>query len=118
MTPAVILSLILLPLAAVTAIAQTPPAPLAPPVSSPPAPNPPPGLSPILSNPSLARAPALRAPVQPAPGATPLDQQQMSAYRGSLQSQQRTLEQQGVSPGGETYRDVQQQLNQLNGGAR
>ena len=110
---------VIVPLLAIaSAEAQTTPALLAPPVSSPPAPNPPPPLSPVLSNPALARSAPRPAPASPGAGPTPLDQQQMSAYRSLLQSEQRALEQQGISAGAPTYRDVQQQLNQLNGGGR
>lgn len=113
-------ALLVLPFLAIAAAAQaqTMPAPLAPPVSSPATPNPPSPLSPILSNPSVARSAQRAAPAPPATGATPLDQQQISAYRANLQSRQRALEQQGVGPAAEPYRDVQQQLNQLNGPPR
>jgi hypothetical protein len=100
-----------------TASAQTPPVPLAPPIGAPPAASPASPISPILINPGLARSP-VSAPAAPVPGPTPLDQQQMQSYRGDLVSRQRALEQQGVSPGAEAYRNVQQQLNQLNGAGR
>jgi hypothetical protein len=93
-------------------IAPTP-APLAPPVNPGPAIAPPDGLSPLLSQPG---------PISPAPRAgpsypaatypTPLGQQQMQSYRSNLMSQRWQLEQQGVGPDNERYRELQQQLNQ------
>jgi hypothetical protein len=97
--------------------AQTAPSPLAPPVNPTPVPNPASPLSPILTNPGLALQPY--APRTAAPGGTsasPLNQQQMQSYRNDLIGQQRALDREGVSPASPQYRDIQQQLNQLNGG--
>jgi hypothetical protein len=96
-----------------TAYIAPTPAPLAPPTNPGPAVAPPDGLSPLLSQPG---------PISPAPRAgpsypaatypTPLGQQQMQSYRRNLSSQRWQLEQQGVSPDNERYRELQQQLNQ------
>jgi hypothetical protein len=93
-------------------IAPTP-APLAPPTNPGSAVAPPDGLSTLLSQPG---------PISPAPRAgpsypaatypSPLGQQQMQSYRSDLLSQRRQLEQQGVNPDNERYRELQQQLNQ------
>ncbi len=48
-------------------------------------------------------------PPQQLPG--PIDQQKLQAYRNSLRAQQWQLQQQGVSPGSERSREIQQQLN-------
>ncbi|HEX3537013.1 MAG TPA: hypothetical protein VHU15_09615 [Stellaceae bacterium] len=97
--------------------AQTAPTPLAPPVSPTPVPAPPSPLSPILTNPGLALTPyAPRAVAPSGASVSPLNQQQMQSYRNDLIGQQRALEQQGVSPASPQYRDIQQQLNQLNSG--
>jgi hypothetical protein len=96
-----------------TAYIAPTPAPLTPPTNPGPAVAPPDGLSPLLSQP---------APISPEPRAgpsypaatypSPLGQQQMQSYRGDLLSQRWQLEQQGVSPDNERYRELQQQLNQ------
>jgi hypothetical protein len=96
-----------------TAYIASTPAPLAPPINPGPAIAPPDGLSPLLSQPgpifSTPRAgPSYRAATYP----TPLGQQQMQSYRSNLLSQRWQLEQQGVSPDNERYRELQQQLNQ------
>lgn len=99
------------------AVAQVSPMPVAPPVNPTPAPALSSPLSPILTNPGLALTPY--APRTAAPSGTalsPLDQQQLQSYRSQLNSQQRALDRQGVSPSSTQYRDVQQQLNQLNSG--
>jgi hypothetical protein len=111
---------ILVIFAATVAAAQTTPAPLSPPVASPPPLAPSSTLSPILTNPALAQRPFGRA-TTPAAGAralSPLDQQKLQSYRSDLTSQQRALENQGASVNSEQYRNVQQQLNQLNGSSR
>jgi hypothetical protein len=67
-------------------------------------------ISPLLLGPGASQLSA------PAPGpAAPssIDQQELRAYRGSLLDQQRALEQEGVSPADERYREIQQQLQQL-----
>ena len=94
-------------------IAPTP-APLAPPNNPGPVIAPPGGLSPLLSQPgsiysTLPRTgPSYPAATYP----SPLGQQQMQSYRTDLLSQRWQLEQQGVSPDNERYRELQQQLNQ------
>ena len=108
---------ILLLLTAAAANAQTAPTPVPPPISPAPGPAPSSPLSPLLTNPGLALTPyAPRAAAPSGPSVSPLDQQQMQSYRNELIGQQRALEQQGVSPGSPQYRDIQQQLNQINGG--
>jgi hypothetical protein len=90
------------------------PAPLAPPTSAAPAVAPPGGLSPLLSQPG----PIFPRPPQPGPSylatptPAPLDQQKSQAYRNELLGQRWQLDHQGVSPGSERYREIQQQLNQ------
>ena len=97
--------------------AQVTPAPVPPPSSPVPAPNPPSPMSPLLTNPGFALTPyAPRAAAPSGPSVSPLNQQQNQAYQNQLNSEQRALDRAGVSPGSEQYRDVQQQLNQLNGG--
>ena len=104
-------------LSAAAVHAQTAPAPVPLPVSPIPAPAPVAPLSPILTNPGLALQPhAPRAAAPSGPSVSPLNQQQMQSYHDDLTSQQRALDQQGISPGSSQYRDIQQQLNQLNGG--
>ena len=94
--------------------AQNTPMPVPPPVS--PAMPQPPGSapSPILTQPWLLHQPFGRAaaPVSPPATTAPIDQQKMQSYRSDLLSQQRALENQGVSPGSPQYRDIQQQLQQ------
>jgi hypothetical protein len=94
-------------------IAPTP-APLAPPNNPGPAIAPPGGLSPLLSQPGSIYSTLPRAgPSYPtATYPSPLGQQQMQSYRTDLLSQRWQLEQQGVSPDNERYRELQQQLNQ------
>jgi hypothetical protein len=90
------------------------PAPLAPPNNPGPAVAPPGGLSPLLSQPGSIFSTLPRAGPS-YPGATyptPLGQQQTQSYRSDLLSQRWQLEQQGVSPDNERYRELQQQLNQ------
>jgi hypothetical protein len=106
--------------AAFPAVAQTTPAPLSPPLSSPPPQMPGSTLSPALTNPRLVQTPYGRttAPSTTPQATSPLDQQKLQSYRSDLTSQQRALENQGVSPNAESYRNVQQQLNQLNNSPR
>jgi hypothetical protein len=93
-------------------IAPTP-APLAPPTNPGPAIAPPDGLSPLLSQPGpIFPAPRTEPSYPAATYPTPLGQQQMQSYRNNLLSQRWQLEQQGVSPDNERYRELQQQLNQ------
>jgi hypothetical protein len=90
------------------------PAPLAPPTSAGPAVAPPGGLSPLLSQPGpIFPRPPQAGPSYPAsPTPAPLDQQKTQAYRNDLLGQRWQLDRQGVSPGSERYREIQQQLNQ------
>lgn len=89
------------------------PAPLAPPTNPGPAVAPPDGLSPLLSQPGSMYSAPPAGPSYPATSyPTPLGQQQMQTYRSNLLSQRQQLEQQGVSPDNERYRELQQQLNQ------
>jgi hypothetical protein len=90
------------------------PAPLAPPTNPGPAVAPPAGLSPLLSQPWLASPtlPREGSSSPPAASPSPLDQQQMQAYRNSLLGQRWQLERQGVSPDSRRYRELQRQLNQ------
>jgi hypothetical protein len=93
-------------------IAPTP-APLAPPINPGPAVAPPDSLSPLLSQPGpISPAPRVEPSYPAATYPTPLGQQQMRSYRSNLLSQRWQLEQQGVSPDNERYRELQQQLNQ------
>jgi hypothetical protein len=106
--------------AAFSAVAQVTPTPLAPPVASPPPQAAPSTLSPVLTNPRIVQTPYGRttAPTTGTSGMSPLDQQKLQSYRGDLTSQQRALENQGASVNSEAYRNVQQQLNQLNNSGR
>ena len=90
------------------------PAPQAPPTGAAPAPTPPNGLSPLLTQPGLLFGPPKRASASPPPGALPgpIDQQKMQSYRNDLINQRFQLDRQGVSPGTQRYREIQQQLNQ------
>jgi hypothetical protein len=92
--------------------AQTTPMPVAPPVSPPVSQLPGSAPSPILTQPALVHQPfgGTTAPIAPPAATAPIDQQKMGAYRSDLQSQQRALDRQGVSPGSQQYRDIQQQL--------
>ena len=91
--------------------AQTTPMPVAPPVSPPVSQLPGSAPSPILTQPALVHQPfGTMAPVPPPAVTAPIDQQKMGAYRSDLQSQQRALDRQGVSPGSPQYREIQQQL--------
>ena len=99
---------------AAAANAQTPPAPVPPPVSPALPQIPGSAPSPILTQPGLVHQPfgGTTAPVPPPAATAPIDQQKMQSYRSDLLSQQRALDRQGVSPGSEQYRNIQQQLQQ------
>ena len=90
------------------------PAPLSPPINPGPAVVPPAGLSPLLTEPgpvypTLERSlPAYPSPQYPGP----VGQQNLQSYRNSLNSQQWQIQRNGVSPGSERSREIQQQLNQ------
>ena len=94
-------------------IAPTP-MPLAPPTNPGPAVAPPSGLSPLLSQPGslFSTLPRVGPSYPAATYPSPLGQQQTQSYRADLLSQRWQLEQQGVSPDNERYRELQQQLNQ------
>ena len=108
-------AILVLSVAGIAAVqAQTTPMPVPPPVS--PAMPQPPGSapSPIPTQTWLLHQPFGRAaaPVSRPATTAPIDQQKMQSYRSDLLSQQRALENQGVSPGSPQYRDIQQQLQQ------
>ena len=90
------------------------PTPQAPPTSAAPAPTPPAGLSPLLTQPGLIfGAPKRASPSRlSAPAPAPVDQQKTQSYRNDLINERFQLDRQGVSPGNERYREIQQQLNQ------
>ena len=98
------------------AAAQTAPMPVPPPVSPALPQIPGSAPSPILTQPGLVHQPfgGTTAPIPPPAATAPIDQQKMQSYRSDLLSQQRALDRQGVSPGSEQYRNIQQQLNQPN----
>jgi len=98
------------------AAAQTTPMPVAPPVSPALPQIPGSAPSPVLTQPGLVHQPfgGTTAPIPPPAATAPIDQQKMQSYRSDLLSQQRALDRQGVSPGSEQYRNIQQQLNQPN----
>ena len=100
--------------AATAAEGQTTPMPVAPPVSPALPQIPGSAPSPILTQPGLVHQPfgGTTAPIPPPAATAPIDQQKMQSYRSDLLSQQRALDRQGVSPGSEQYRNIQQQLNQ------
>jgi hypothetical protein len=104
------------PLAPTASIPPTP-APLAPPINPGPLPAPRDGLSPLLAQPGPVSRPLPRTgPSYPSASApaplAPLDQQKVQTYRNDLLGQRYQLERQGVSPGSERFREIQQQLNQ------
>ena len=90
------------------------PIPQPPPTNPGPAVVPPAGLSPLLSRPGLLFSPG--RPVGPSypasPVPAPVDQQKTQSYRSDLVNQRFQLDRQGVSPGDQRYREIQQQLNQ------
>jgi hypothetical protein len=89
------------------------PAPFAPPINPGYAATPPNGLSPLLTQPGpvyeLPQPPSPSYPPPLLPG--PTDQQKLQSYRNDLRAQQWQLQWQGVSPGSERSREIQQQLN-------
>jgi hypothetical protein len=90
------------------------PAPVAPPINPGPAVGPSAGLTPLLTEPGpLYPTPERALPAYPSPQYPgPVGQQNLQSYRNSLNSQQWQLERNGVSPGSERSREIQQQLNQ------
>jgi hypothetical protein len=96
-----------------------PPAPMAPPINPGYVPPPPNGLSPILTQPG----PVITLPQRPPrpyaappllPG--PIDQQKLQSYRNSLIERDWRQQREGVSPADPRARELQQQLNQPQGG--
>jgi hypothetical protein len=102
------------PLRGPTVFSAPTPAPLAPPVNPGPATVPPAGLSPLLTEPGpIYPAPERPSPTFPPPQLPgPVGQQNIQSYRNQLLDQQWQRERQGVSPGSERSRELQQQLNQ------
>jgi hypothetical protein len=102
------------PLPPPTVYSAPTPAPLAPPINPGPAVVPPAGLSPLLTEPGPVYSTPERAmPAYPSPQLPgPAGQQNMQSYRNNLLDQQWQLERNGVSPGSERSREIQQQLNQ------
>jgi hypothetical protein len=103
-----------LPLPAPTIFSAPTPAPVAPPINPGPATVPPAGLSPLLREPGpIYPTPERPGPAFPSPQLPgPVGQQNMQSYRNRLLEQQWQLEREGVSPGSERSREIQQQLNQ------
>ena len=67
-------------------------------------------------DPITAPTPPRAMPAYPAmasPG--PIDQQKSQSYRRGLSDELRRLDNEGVSPGNERYRELQQQLNRPGG---
>ena len=97
-----------------TAYVVPTPTPQAPPTGAPPAATPPAGLSPLLTQPGLIfGTPERASPLfRSTPSPAPVDQQKTQSYRNDLINQRFQLDRQGVSPGTERYREIQQQLNQ------
>jgi len=105
----------LVPTLAPTIYSAPTPAPLAPPINPGPAVVPPAGLSPLLTEPGpVYQTPEQQAmPAYPSPQLPgPVGQQNMQSYRNNLLDQQWQLDRNGVSPGSERSREIQQQLNQ------
>jgi len=86
---------------------------LVPPINPGPAVVPPAGLSPLLAEPGpiypIPQREGPSYPPPPTPG--PIDQQKMQSYRNGLLDQQWQQQRQGVSPGSDRSREIQQQLN-------
>ena len=102
-----------LPPPATGAPAVVSPAPLPPPTAIAPAPSPGDGISPLLTQPGPIYPAMPSAGISAPPPAElgAINQQQLQSYRSNLQTQQRILEEQGVSPADPRLRDIQQQLN-------
>jgi len=102
-----------IPLPGPTIYSAPTPAPLAPPINPGPVAVPPAGLSPLLTEPGpVYPTPERAPPAYPSPQYPgPIGQQNLQSYRNSLKSQQWQLERDGVSPGSERSREIQQQLN-------
>ena len=104
----------LVPTLAPTIYSAPTPAPLAPPINPGPAVVSPAGLSPLLTEPGPVYAtPEQAMPAYPSPQLPgPVGQQNMQSYRNNLLDQQWQRDRNGVSPGSERSREIQQQLNQ------
>jgi hypothetical protein len=104
----------LVPTLAQTIYSAPTPAPLAPPINPGPAVVPPAGLSPLLTEPGpVYQTPEQGMPAYPSPQLPgPTGQQNMQSYRNGLLDQQWQRDRNGVSPGSERSREIQQQLNQ------
>jgi hypothetical protein len=105
------------------AIAAPPiPAPLSPPINPGAAAPPPQGISPLLLQPGpLFTLPQRASPSAPPPTlSAPIDQQKIGSYQMWLSGQLRLLERSQVSPDDLLFREIQQQLLQLDqsGGSR
>ena len=105
----------LTPTLAPTIYSRPTPEPVSPPINPGPATVPPAGLSPLLTQPGPI-APEAEREIPPYPSVQlpgPTGQQSLQAYRNGLVQQQWHLDRSGVSPGSERYREIQQQLNQI-----
>jgi len=104
----------LVPTLAPTIYSAPTPAPLAPPINPGTAVVPPAGLSPLLTEPGpIYSTPEREMPAYPSPRYPgSIGEQNTQAYRNRLLQQQWQLERNGVSPGSERSREIQQQLNQ------
>ena len=102
------------PLPAPTIYSAPTPAPLAPPINPGPAVVPPARISPLLTEPGpIYSTPEREMPAYPSPRYPgSIGEQNTQAYRNRLLQQQWQLERNGVSPGSERSREIQQQLNQ------
>jgi hypothetical protein len=102
-----------IPIPAPTIYSAPTPAPVAPPINPGPATVPPAGLSPLLTEPGpIYPTPERAMPAYPAPPLPgPTGQQNMQAYRNGLLQRQWELDRNGVSPGSQRSREIQQQLN-------
>jgi hypothetical protein len=91
------------------------PAPLLPPTSPRAAAAPPQGISPLLLQPGPVFAlPQRASPSSPPPTfPAPIDQEKIGSYKTWLSGQLRLLERGGVSPDDLLFREIQQQLLQL-----
>jgi len=91
------------------------PAPLSPPINPGAAPAPPRGISPLLLQPGpLFALPQRASPSAPPPTfPAPIDQEKIGSYKIWLSGQLRLLERSGVSPDDLLFREIQQQLLQL-----
>ena len=91
------------------------PAPLSPPINPGAAPAPPRGISPLLLQPGpLFALPQRASPSAPPPiFPAPIDQEKTTSYKIWLSGQLRLLERSGVNPGDLLFREIQQQLLQL-----